>query len=299
MRTSVLSLAVFALLFSCGPEVGVEQTDDAGGAGGGSGSSTGGGNGASVTFCEVKPVLQAECGSCHGISPVAGAPVLMTRADLQASSPRGGTMLDRSIIRLSTTPVAGAMPPSLGGNATDIGLFTDWRANGAPDCAVDGGTGGGAGGGAGGGGGGGGMVATTCASGLTWSFGNNLGVRMNPGEACASCHQTRRRGPVAGFMGTLYPSLHEATMCSVTSVPAGLSVQILDMAGVVRNTFTISSTSNGNFYGGTVGNPSTYRARVMLNGVVKSEMVGAQTNGDCNVCHTAQGAQGAPGRIHW
>jgi hypothetical protein len=32
---------------------------------------------------------------------------------------------------------------------------------------------------------------------------------------------------------------------------------------------------------------------------VKSEMLTAQTNGDCNVCHTTLGAQGAPGRIHW
>ncbi len=295
MRFSTFLLAVVVVVFSCGPEVGVGQPDDAG-SGGGLGSSTGGGSGGgsaeSITFCDVKPVLQAECGSCHGVSPVAGAPVLVSRADLLAGSSRGGTMLDRSIIRLSTTPVSAAMPPGIGGTATNISLFTDWRANGMPDCATDGGTGGGAGGG-------GGTAATTCTSGVRWSFGNNLGVRMNPGEACVSCHQSRRRGPVAGFMGTVYPSLHEATLCTVTSVPSGVSVEILDMAGVVRSTFTISAANDGNFYGGVQGMPSPYRARVVQNGVVKSEMRGAQTSGDCNVCHTEQGAQGAPGRIHW
>jgi hypothetical protein len=85
----------------------------------------------------------------------------------------------------------------------------------------------------------------------------------------------------------------------VTSVPAGLTVEILDLAGTVRQTIPVSATNNGNFRGGVVGQPSPYRARVKLNGVVKSEMLTAQTNGDCNVCHTTLGAQGAPGRIHW
>jgi hypothetical protein len=76
-------------------------------------------------------------------------------------------------------------------------------------------------------------------------------------------------------------------------------VEILDTTGAVRRSFPISTLSDGNFYGGSVGTPSPYTARVVVNGVVKSQMVTPQTNGDCNVCHTAQGAQGAPGRIHW
>lgn len=310
MRTSLLlSLLSVSLLFSCGPGVGVEFLEDGGtgttgGGGGGGMAAMGGGTGASVTFCDVQPVLQAQCGSCHGASPTSGAPTLATRADLMASSTRGGTMLDRSITRMQAQPVSTAMPPNLGGSSSDISLFSNWRANGMADCATGGGAGGGSGGGTGGGagggtGGGGGMVTTTCTSGVTWSFGDNLGSRMNPGEACATCHLSRRQGPVAGFMGTVYPGLHEATLCTVTSVPSGLAVEILDSTNVVRRTFPISSYGDGNFYGGSVGTPSPYRARVVQNGVVKSEMVGLQTNGDCNVCHTAQGAQGAPGRIHW
>lgn len=305
MRTPLLvSLVSVSLLFSCGPAVGVELLEDGGlpdggsaNTGGGGGAATGGGPGTSVTFCDVQPVLQAQCGSCHGATPSAGAPTLITLADLQASSTRGGTMLDRCITRLSTTPVAGAMPPNLGGSASDITLFTDFRANGMPDCATDGGTDGGPGGG--GGSSDGGVAPTTCASNLTWAYGNSLGIRMNPGEACATCHQARRRGPLAGFMGTIYPSAHEKTLCVVSTVPAGLSVEILDDTGAVRQSFSIGSFSDGSFYGGSVGTPSPYTARVVVNGVIKSQMVTPQTNGDCNVCHTAQGAQGAPGRIHW
>lgn len=67
----------------------------------------------------------------------------------------------------------------------------------------------------------------------------------------------------------------------------------------MAKSFAISALNDGNFYGGTVGVPSPYTARVVVNGVVTSQMLTPQTNGDCNSCHTALGAQGAPGRIHW
>ena len=44
--------------------------------------------------------------------------------------------------------------------------------------------------------------------------------------------------------------------------------------------------------------PLPYRARVRANGRVRP-MGDVQTNGDCNVCHTEQGREGAPGRILW
>jgi hypothetical protein len=42
--------------------------------------------------------------------------------------------------------------------------------------------------------------------------------------------------------------------------------------------------------------PVPYTARVKANGKVNA-MAAAQTNGDCNSCHTAAGAEGAPGRV--
>ncbi|HSY23238.1 MAG TPA: hypothetical protein VK841_14025 [Polyangiaceae bacterium] len=51
----------------------------------------------------------------------------------------------------------------------------------------------------------------------------------------------------------------------------------------------------GNFYStGSIATP--FDAKV-LNGSKERDMVAAQTSGDCNSCHTEQGANGAPGRI--
>jgi hypothetical protein len=304
VRSAVLCV-VLSLVAGCGQSgitdddagtgnTGGGASNTGGGAGGGTGGGAGGaGGGASnVTWCDVQPMLDARCGSCHGanvMTPQPGAPTLATRLQLLATSPMGGTMLDRSITRMSAMPVATAMPPSVGGTPADIALLEGWRSNGGADCASDAGTqpfdaG---------------VVTPICTSNLTWTFGDNGGGSMNPGEACVTCHTTRHRGPVDGFMGTVYPTLHEKQLCMVGNIPSGLTVQILDMGGTVRQTFTVGTFSNGNFRGGTVGNPSPYRARVLLNGVVKSEMLTAQTNGDCNSCHTPLGLNGAPGRITW
>jgi hypothetical protein len=109
------------------------------------------------------------------------------------------------------------------------------------------------------------------------------------------------KGPVDGFMGTVYPSLHEAKLCTVPlfGYQSGVTVEILDSAGTVAQTFQVSGTTDGNFHGGPVGMPSPYRARVKVNGTTTSEMTTLQTDGDCNTCHTPLGANGAPGRIHY
>ncbi|MBL8916678.1 MAG: hypothetical protein JNM17_38610 [Archangium sp.] len=293
-----LRVLIFGLLVSlataCGDGLGAVDVDG-GETGGGSGGMTGGGGGSvpsNVTWCDVKPMLDAQCGSCHGanvMTPQPGAPTLATRAQLRAPSPAGGTMLDRSIIRMAQLPVSSAMPPGVGGAGADVALLEGWRSNAGADCAPDAGmTPFDAG-----------VVTPICTSNLTWSLGNNGGLAMNPGEACISCHTSRNRGPRDGFMGTVYPTLHETPLCVVTNIPSGLAVQILDMSGAVRQTFSIGTFSNGNFRGGVPGMPSPYRARVVLNGVVKSEMLTAQTNGDCNSCHGTFGLNGAPGRLHW
>ncbi|MFO0599848.1 MAG: hypothetical protein U0228_31355, partial [Myxococcaceae bacterium] len=171
-----------------------------------------------VTFCDVKAVLDANCASCHGATPVSGAPQLMTRAQLIANSPAGGTMLDRSIYLMGFTPLSGAMPPNVGSSAADIAVLEAWKKNGLPNCTlppsdagVDAGT-----------------MTPVCTSGRTWNFGTSGRTEMNPGEACVSCHTSRGRGPLDGFMGTVYPTVHELPLCMDTSVPGGLVVEILD-----------------------------------------------------------------------
>lgn len=283
VRRLVVSALVLASL-GCGQPP--HSTPDAGGPGG---PDAGGftGTGARVTFCEVQQLLQARCWSCHGTTPLPGAPQLVTKADLLASAPRGGTFLDRSILRLQEKPIELAMPPNEGGTEAEVNLLIDFRASQAPDCgsgSLDAGT----------------PPVLTCTSGRFWGMGNMGAEWMNPGEACISCHRTRRFSPLYGFMGTVYPTAHEQALCMATNIPAGTAVEILDANGAVRLTLPVNASWSGNFFGGAPGaGPSPYRARVVVNGQVRSEMRTLQTNGDCNACHTPTGRDGAPGRVHW
>lgn len=79
-------------------------------------------------------------------------------------------------------------------------------------------------------------------------------------------------------------------------MPPGAQVSILDASGNVRLTLPVGQ--NGNFSlrdgRGTLANPFT--AKITAGGRERS-MTTPQTSGDCNSCHTADGAEGAPGRI--
>jgi mono/diheme cytochrome c family protein len=238
-----------------------------------------------TTWCALQPVIERECGVCHGAVPVPGAIPLTVREHFTAPSPKGGSFLDRSIARLEALPLTTAMPPNIGGTPSDVALFKSWRANGALECS-DGGSP---------------LPPSmpTCTSGLTWTAGNSQGQRMNPGEACGACHTALGTGPRGGFIGTIYPTPNEPRLCIVDAVPTNLKVEILDMSGVVRQTMNVASGTNGNFVAASVMNGAPFRARVLIGSEVKAEMRTPQTNTDCNGCHTASGENGATGRIHW
>jgi hypothetical protein len=75
-------------------------------------------------------------------------------------------------------------------------------------------------------------------------------------------------------------------------------VEITDANGKVFKTTT--STLSGNFHMSSKAMPgflAPYTARILDAAGNVRKMAGKQTNGDCNVCHTAAGDQGAPGRI--
>lgn len=137
---------------------------------------------------------------------------------------------------------------------------------------------------------------TTCASGSNWTRGNRGSDDMNPGQPCLACHtNTGGEGPMMRYMGTAYPALHEKDNCNAR--PTGtVTVEILDANDAVVEVIPVSPLS-GNFASARTGAAISYRARVKVDGTVKSEMSSLQTNGDCNACHTEQGANGAPGRV--
>jgi hypothetical protein len=128
---------------------------------------------------------------------------------------------------------------------------------------------------------------TVCTSGKTSS--SRKGSTMDPGQACQSgrCH-----GGDFDASGTVYATAHEPDNCNGTS--ATMQVVFTDAN---NKSYTTNVDSTGNFY---TSFPSTfkmpYTAKV-VSGSKTRVMVGPQTNGDCNACHTLKGTQNAPGRV--
>jgi hypothetical protein len=121
-----------------------------------------------------------------------------------------------------------------------------------------------------------------CSSGQNW---NGLsGPTMQPGAACGGCH-------VFTVAGTVYPTAHEPTYCNGANV-SGTTVVITDAKGHVT---TLQVNSAGNFYAQT-SIVTPFQAKVVHGGNERA-MSESQTSGDCNSCHTQQGANSAPGRI--
>ena len=266
-------------------------TGGSAGAGGRSGAAGAPGTAGTVP-CAVQTVYQAHCTTCHGTTLAGNAPMpLVTYANLTASSPidSTATFAQRTVVRMQST--TSPMPPAPGtrATATEIQTVNSWIAAGYPTgtaCNT----------GAGGGGGTGAPdplgVAARCTSGTTWTGGNNGSAVMNPGLACVNCHRNQEEAPLFTIAGTLYPTGHEPNLCNGVNGTTGARVVIVDAS---NQTLTLTPNAAGNFtYTGTVRTP--YTAKVTYQGRERIMPV-AQTNGDCNSCHTQNGTSGAPGRI--
>jgi hypothetical protein len=133
----------------------------------------------------------------------------------------------------------------------------------------------------------------TCTSKTYWSGGEG-GPTMNPGLACISCHRDQREAPSFTIAGTLYPTAHEPDRCNGAGAAASGAARVV-ITGADGNSITLTPNTAGNFYyQGAVATP--FRARVTYMGRER-DMGQAQTSGDCNSCHTQNGANQAPGRI--
>jgi len=225
-------------------------------------------------------------------TPSRGATVtLLTSAQFAATSPIDATktQAQRSLARMQdgTMPPGGGVPPAL------ITAFSSWVTAGLTgSCTepIDAG-----------------VVTPTCASNTFQPTPNDFNATpaMAPGQACIACHRGQnfngqnpnglsKPNRVYQFMGTVFRSAHEKDLCN-PGLPTAASVEIYNMAGT--KVLTLPVNSGGNFYGNVAsGMPSPYTAKVVTSAGSRA-MVGAQTNGDCNVCHTTLGEQGAPGRV--
>jgi hypothetical protein len=142
-------------------------------------------------------------------------------------------------------------------------------------------------------------AAPTCTSGKTWTLGDRGSSLMHPGDMCITCH-TQKGGPDFTIAGTVFPSGHEPTDCNGSSGAAiGLQVVITDANGKVTS-LGVNSVGNFYSYAPSSGGPSIafpIHAKVVANGGKERAMSAAQTDGNCNSCHTQNGANSAPGRI--
>jgi len=234
--------------------------------------------------CNVAAVLTGSCTTCHGNPPTGGAPMALTSlAQLQAASPsnpaitNGQACVQRMASATNPMPPLPAPPVS----AASQSAFSAWVSSGMPagSCGVDAGTD---------------PVFSgppTCTSGTYWTQGEDSNMR--PGEACIACH-SRGEGPRFAIAGTAYPTGHEYDDCN-GSAAQGAVVSVTDSAGTTH-TFTVNSA--GNFSGNPSGTWPVFpiRAQISFDGKTRM-MAGAVSSGDCNTCHTLQGANGAPGRV--
>jgi hypothetical protein len=243
--------------------------------------------GTAVSFCDVQDFLATRCESCHSSPPVPPAPMsLASYPDLRAPALEDPTKsyAQMSVLRMQNTVIPMPPAPAAPATASEIGILQSWIAAGypnaicsLPDGAVpaapisDASTGGSVYDG-----------PLLCSSGKMYTGGH--GSTMRPGDNCLSCHGFK-------IAGTVYATEHEPLFCDGVNV-AGATVVVTGANGVVT---TIPINNVGNFDSNTTI-AAPFRAKVVYDGGER-DMMTPQTTGACNSCHTADGANAAPGRI--
>jgi hypothetical protein len=229
--------------------------------------------------CDVQAILADHCEVCHGATLAGGAPIHLTSyADLMATSSTGGTVAQRCLDRMRNTTAQMPPLPAAAVTAAEIATFQAWVGAGAPsgECT----------GGAGGAGGFDGPVV--CTSGKTWTGGNRESPLMHPGLPCIGCHASGE-GPRFRIAGTVYPTGHEPDDCDGAAAAA---VEVTDASGAIT---TLPVNAAGNFFSSAA---FAFPIRVaVVAGGTRRAMAGSPPTGDCNTCHTRDGANLAPGRI--
>jgi hypothetical protein len=130
-----------------------------------------------------------------------------------------------------------------------------------------------------------------CLSGMKWTGGNSESPEMHPGGNCISCHASGE-GPRFLVAATVYRKLDEPTDCY------GVQGAVVELTDAKGRLVSLKTNRAGNFMlrarGQTIAMPFTAKVKFADQ---TAEMATPQSTGNCASCHTAQGANGAPGRI--
>lgn len=227
--------------------------------------------------CDVQAILSDHCEACHGATLAGGAPIhLASYSDLMARGAGGVKVAQRCLDRMRNAMAQMPPPPAAALSAAEIATFEAWIAAGAPsgDCMAGGGPFDG---------------PVVCSSGTTWTGGNRESPLMHPGLPCIGCHASSEDGPRFLIAGTVYPTGHEPDDCNGATSAA---VEVTDAAGIVT---TLPVNAAGSFFS-SAAFAFPIHVAVVANGARRA-MAGSPPSGDCNSCHTQDGASMAPGRI--
>jgi hypothetical protein len=125
----------------------------------------------------------------------------------------------------------------------------------------------------------------------TTAVGASHSPEMEPGGDCIGCHGSGE-GPSFVAAGTVMAALHDDTNCSGV---AGVTVRLTGVDGVQIDLLT---NRTGNFYlDGRASQLKLPFSAQVISGGKSNAMLTAQSNTNCASCHTAAGANLAPGRI--
>jgi hypothetical protein len=139
-----------------------------------------------------------------------------------------------------------------------------------------------------------------CSSNVYWKDLDKGSELMRPGGKCNNCHDKTPTAPNFTVAGTVYPTSHEPDECNgvgSTMLDGGkpeVAIVITDREG--RTLPPIPVNSVGNFkYEVEVLKP--FNVKVVRANGKENKMMMQAPHGDCNLCHTQTGAEGAPGRV--
>lgn len=255
-----------------------------GGANSGTNSASGGGSGVTTDGlpCDIATLLQTRCAACHtgqtGIQ-IASYADLTGPSHTDPNTTMGAMAAKRMQDTQSPMPPATTTPAT----AAEISTFVAWVQSGMPKGTC------------------GGLDAgpnpyntpMQCSSNQTYAPSGEGSPNMDPGQACTSCHVSHgERG--FSVAGTVYPTAHEPDNCIGGTLGTGSAVVIVTPASGPEVTLQVGATGNFHSYQ-SFSQPIHVRVRNSQG--AERAMVAAPTSGDCNTCHTATGANGAPGRI--
>lgn len=247
--------------------------------------------------CEIDEILQSSCIACHSATPTGGALTrMLNRSDLLADalSLPGSTVAEAALARFAGMGLRMPPAPATPLAETQIAAWDAWVAAGSPigECVsdpepdpFD--------------------VEPTCTSENYWDDGLFEGDHeMNPGRECVACHDDPAAfggdedGPSLPFAGTVFPTAHEPDDCyGVDGDASDVSIVITAANG---EEVVMSVDAAGNFSAEPGDLPDAFdepwTAKVVADGAERIMMAQLES-GDCNSCHTQDGAEDAPGRI--